>query len=107
VWIQPGQWSFPVQLPVEFLGVPQTNDKLRILSSLSYIHGEKSLQDEVQSITEPRYKYWARKQPTPEWTVDIDYETLGPLKFQSVGAYFETAFYHKSTKTLVVTGCED
>jgi hypothetical protein len=105
VWIQPGQWSFPVQLPVEFLGVPQTNDKLRILPSSSYIHGEKSLQDEVQSITEPRYKYWARKQPTPEWTVDIDYETLGPLKFQSVGAYSETAFYHKSTKTLVVTDC--
>jgi hypothetical protein len=89
------------------LGVPQTNDKLRILSSSSSIHGEKSLQDVVQSITEPRYKYWARKQPTPKWTVDIDYETLGPLKFQSVGAYSETAFYHKSTKTLVVTGCED
>ncbi|EED94657.1 predicted protein, partial [Thalassiosira pseudonana CCMP1335] len=66
VWIQPGQWSFPIQLPIEFVGV---------------------------------------KEPIPEWTVDLDYETLGPLKFQSVGAYSETAFFHKATKSLIITDC--
>ncbi|KAL7482245.1 hypothetical protein ACHAW6_007929 [Cyclotella cf. meneghiniana] len=105
VWIQPGQWSFPVQLPVEFLGVIQSNDKLRILPSSQFIHGQLSLEDEVAAISELRYKYWARKRPMPEWTADIDYETLGPLLFRSVGAYSETAFFHKSTKTLIVTDC--
>ncbi|KAL3793873.1 hypothetical protein HJC23_002120 [Cyclotella cryptica] len=105
VWIQPGQWSFPVQLPVEFLGVTQNNDQLRILPSSQYIHGQLSLEDEVASIHEPRYKYWAKKCPQPEWIVDIDYESLGPLLFRSVGAYSETAFFHKSTKTLIVTDC--
>lgn len=105
VWIQPGQWSFPVQLPVEFLGVIQSNDKLRILPSSQFIHGQLSLEDEVAAISESRYKYWARKRPMPEWTADIDYETLGPLLFRSVGAYSETAFFHRSTKTLIVTDC--
>ena len=40
-----------------------------------------------------------------EWTADIDYETLEPLRFQSVGAYSETAFFHKPTKSLIVTDC--
>ena len=105
VWIQPGQWSFPVQIPLEFLGVSQSNDKLRLLPSSQYVHGAKTLDEEVSSINERRYKYWARKQPIPEWTMDIDYETLGPLKFKSVGAYSETAFFVKSTKTLIVTDC--
>ena len=105
IWIQPGQWSFPVQLPIEFLGVAQKNDRLRILPSSQFLHGEKSLEEEVASIPEPRYKYWAKKQPIPEWAVDLDYETLGPLIFQSVGAYSETAFYHKSTTTLIITDC--
>jgi len=105
VWIQPGQWSFPIQLPIEFVGVVQNNDKLRILPSSDFIHGNKSLDDEVKSIKESRYRYWAKKEPIPEWTVDLDYETLGPLKFQSVGAYSETAFFHKATKSLIITDC--
>ena len=105
LWIQPGQWSFPVQLPIEFLGVAQNNDQLRILPSSQYLHGEKSVEDELASIKEPRYRYWAKKQPIPEWTADFDYETLGPLSFKSVGAYSETAFYHKATTTLIITDC--
>lgn len=106
VWIQPGQWSFPVQLPIEFLGVAQNEGKLRVLPSSQYLHGEKTLGDELKSIPEQRYRYWAKKSPTPpEWTVDIDYETLEPLRFQSVGAYSETAFFHKPSKSLIVTDC--
>ena len=33
----------------------------------------------------------------------MEFETLGPLKFQSVGAFSETAMFHKKTKTLLVT----
>ena len=104
VWIQPGQWSFPFQIPLEpFLGVVQNNDKLRVLPSSEFLHGNKSLEEEVSSISERRYNYWAKKKPIPDWTTDIDYETLGPLKFRSVGAFSETAFFHKATKTLIVT----
>jgi hypothetical protein len=105
VWIQPGQWSFPIQLPVEFLGVVQHDERLRILPSSQYLHEEKTLDEELNSIEERRYRNWAKKSPVPEWTADIDYETLGPLKFQSVGAYSESAFFHKPTKSLIVTDC--
>ena len=107
LWIQPGQWSFPLQLPIEFLGVTQSGDQVRILPSSQFIHGEKTLEEEIDNIEPQRYRAAAKRSnpPTPEWTTDIDYETLGPLKFQSVGAYSETAFYHKSTQTLIVTDC--
>ena len=105
VWIQPGQWSFPVTLPIEFLGVVQNDERLRVLPSSKYLHGEISLEEELKSIPESRYRYWAKRSPVPEWTADIDYETLGPLRFKSVGAYSESAFFHKPTKTLIVTDC--
>ncbi len=109
LWIQPGQWSFPVQVPIEFLGVTQTGDQVRILPSSQFIHGDISLEEEITSIFPKRYQSAATKRnnntPIPEWVVDIDYETLGPLRFQSVGAYSESAFYHKSTQTLLVTDC--
>ena len=105
-WIQPGQWSFPVQLPITFLGVTKSDEKLRMLPSSQYLHGEKTLEEEVQSLPSfGRYRYWAKKSPLPEWYTDIDYETLEPLKFQSVGAYSETAFFHKETKSLLITDC--
>lgn len=105
-WIQPGQWSFPVQLPIQFLGVVQSNEKLRILPSSQYLHGTKTLEEEIQSLPSlGKFRYWAEKSPIPEWSVDIDYETLEPLRFKSVGAYSETAFFHKATKSLIVTDC--
>ena len=39
----------------------------------------------------------------PEWITDIEYEILGPLDFKSVGSFSETAFFHKLSKTLLVT----
>lgn len=104
VWVQPGQWSFPVNLPLQFTGVVQGGERLRMLPTSRYLHGERTLDDEVKSLG-GSYRSQARKSPVPEWTADIDYEMLEPLAFQSVGAYSETAFYHKSTKTLVVTDC--
>ena len=121
LWIQPGQWSFPIQVPIEFLGVVQSGDQVRILPSSQYIHGEKTLEDEIKSVVPKRYAATAAAATKrsggssgsssvgssliPEWTVDIDYEMLEPLKFKSVGAYSETAFYHKATQTLIVTDC--
>ena len=38
----------------------------------------------------------------PEWLTDFSYEILD-LNFKSVGSYSETAFFHKLSKTLLVT----
>jgi len=80
VWYQPGQWSFPINYDLEFLGVSQRKP-FGTLRELPPQHSPRA----------------------PEWTADIDYEILGPLKFQSVGAFSETAFYHKPTRSLLVT----
>eukprot|EP01041_Mallomonas_annulata_P007445 gene7445-15226_t len=75
VWIQPGQWSFPINLPNALLGFPLGSRLKEIPSNSS---------------------------ETP-WFADIDHLSLGPLFFKSVGGFGETAFFHRSTKTLLVT----
>jgi len=90
VWIQPGQWAFPVDLPIDALGVKQKGQRLRELP----IPGKLA----TNSIFRTSAKYGL-----PEWLDEIDYEVLGPITFQAVGAFSETAFYHKASKSLLVT----
>lgn len=90
VWVQPGQWAFPVDLSIDYLGVNQKAFRLRELP----IPGKEPARDMFQR----RMKYGQ-----PEWLDEIQYEVLGPFAFKSVGAFSETAFYHKATKTLLVT----
>jgi len=90
VWIQPGQWAFPVDLPIDALGVKQKGQRLRELP----VPGKPA----TNSIFRTSSKYGA-----PEWQEEIDYEVLGPITFQAVGAFSETAFYHKASKSLLVT----
>lgn len=91
VWLQPGQWSFPWTLPIEFLGVRQRGARLREIP----IPG--------QDVTSAKYALQAKRNPVPEWSTEIEWETLGPLTFRSVGAFSETVFYHKASRTLLVT----
>lgn len=88
VWLQPGQWSFPLPVSVEFLGVTQRGPRLREIPS-----------DNISK----QYRYYANRNPVPEWAVDFDWEVLGPLRFKSVGAFSETAMFHKKTKSLLLT----
>lgn len=90
VWIQPGQWAFPVDLPIDALGVRQKGQRLRELP----VPGRPA----TNSIFRTNAKYGP-----PEWEDEIEYEVLGPITFQSVGAFSETAFYHKSSQSLIVT----
>lgn len=90
VWINPGQWSFPVDLPIDALGVKQKGQRLREIP----VNGKPA----TNSIFRTTEKYGL-----PEWKDEIDYEVLGPITFKSVGAFSETAFYHKASKTLIVT----
>jgi len=91
VWIQPGQWSFPVNVPIELYGLVQRGHRLREIP----VPGKPA--------TQTRYENFAKQDGPPSWFSEIDYEVLGPFKFKSVGGFSETAFYHKETKSLIVT----
>jgi hypothetical protein len=75
VWLTPGQYSFPVNLPSSFLGFPPSRTRL------------------VPQRPEDA---------PPEWNTDFDFLTLGPFKSRD-GAFAETVFRHKESKTLIVT----
>jgi hypothetical protein len=71
--VQPGQWSFPVNVPLAYLsGIDRR--RLQVLGD-----------------------------DAPAWRDEIDYRILGPLQFQSVGGYSESAFYHRPSQSLIVT----
>lgn len=75
VWLTPGQYSFPVNLPDPFLGFPASRTKLV-----------------------PQ-----RPEDAPEdWRDNFDFLTLGPFRSRD-GAFAETVFRHKESKTLIVT----
>jgi hypothetical protein len=75
VWLTPGQYSFPINLPVSFLGFPSSRTKI------------------VPQRPEDA---------PPEWNKDFDFLTLGPFRSRD-GAFGETVFRHKESKTLIVT----
>lgn len=75
VWLQKGQYSFPSNLPDTFLGFPA---------------------DRTKSIPTS-----AAEAPA-EWNRDFDFLTLGPFISRD-GAFGETVFHHRRTKTLLVT----
>jgi len=75
VWLTEGQYSFPVNLPNEFLGFPK--GRTRVL--------------EPDGSSAPK-----------EWEGELEYLTLGPLISRD-GAFAETVMFHKSTSTLLCT----
>ena len=74
VWTQPGQYSFPSNLPIPFLGFPA--DRTNVIP--------------------------ANSADAPADWKDFEFRTLGPL-ISKDGAFGETVFFHKPTKTLLVT----
>lgn len=74
VYVQPGQYSFPVDLPTSFFFPISRNIK----------------EIPVNSVDAP-------------WFEEFDHVVLGPLKPKGAGGFGETAFFHRITKTLLVT----
>jgi hypothetical protein len=74
VWVQPGQYSFPRDMPTPFLGFPAGR-----------MHVIPSSTDDAPL----------------DWN-DFKFRTLGPLILKD-GAFGETVFFHKPTRTLLVT----
>lgn len=78
-WVAPNQWSFPINLPLRWLGLPANTKMLSV---------DKS---EVPFVKE------------------VDYEICGPVPLGSAGSlaskatFVEVAMFHRATKTLLVT----
>lgn len=73
IFIAPGQWSFPISLPLSWLGFP---------AKRTQILPEDSSQ-------------------TP-FADEFDYKILGPIGL-GLGSFGEVAFFHKQSQTLLVT----
>ena len=73
IFIAPGQWSFPLNLPLSWLGLPR---------------------DRTQILPED-----CRQAP---FASQFDYEILGPLKL-GLGGFTEVAFLDRRSNTLLVT----
>jgi hypothetical protein len=74
IWVQPGQYAFPSNLPIQYLGFPAGRTNL----------------------------IPANEADAPADWKDFEFRTLGPL-ISKDGAFGETVFFHKPTKTLLVT----
>ncbi|CAM9718027.1 unnamed protein product [Chrysoparadoxa australica] len=76
VWVTPGQYSFPLNLPLSFLGFGAR--KINVLPR----EGAKG---------------------TP-WEGEMEHAVLGPFVAKSgIGAFGETTFFHRATGTIMVT----
>jgi len=75
IWLAPGQYSFPVNLPNPFLGFPSSRTKI--------------VPQRIEDAPD-------------EWNENFDFLTLGPFKSKD-GAFSESVFRHKESKTLIVT----
>lgn len=71
IWVAPRQWSWPINLPLEFFGIFRA----------------KALKDEDVS--------------TP-WADEIEQKVFSSPEV-GIGPYVEVAFYHKRSRTLLVT----
>ncbi|MGF1495871.1 MAG: DUF4336 domain-containing protein [Elainellaceae cyanobacterium] len=73
VFVAPSQWSFPVNLPLSWLGFPARRTEILPANSLA-----------VPFVT------------------DFDYVILGPIRL-GLGTFTEVALFHKRSHTLLVT----
>ena len=73
VFVAPGQWSFPINLPLSWLGLPAQRTHILPQDSRN----------------------------TPFFD-EFDYQILGPLAL-GIGRFAEVAFFHRGSQTLLVT----
>ncbi|MGL6283844.1 MAG: DUF4336 domain-containing protein, partial [Microcoleaceae cyanobacterium] len=73
IFVAPGQWSFPINLPLTWLGLP--GDRTEILPK-----------DSSQTVL----------------AEEFDYLILGPISL-GIGKFTEVAFFHRQSRTLLLT----
>jgi len=100
VWIQPGQWSFPVPLPNFLFGFPLNARELPTAAEDARARAARAAAPQSAEAAARADLYRGNRVP---WRNEINFEVLGPLKFKAVGAFSESAFVHAATGTLIVT----
>jgi hypothetical protein len=90
VWLTPGQYAYPLNLPVQFLGFP--------IGRTFIIPFKNKSAANMASTTAKADNGGV----VADWMDHFQYEILGPF-ISKDGAYGETVLYHKATKTLLVT----
>ncbi len=75
LYVAPNQWSFPVNLPLSWLGMPKHRTFVLPFNSAD-----------------------------APFSQDLDYAILPPINL-NLGDFQEVAFLHRATKTLLVTDC--
>ncbi len=75
VYVAPDQWSFPLNLPLSWLGLPRSRTQRLPDSSADTPFGQ-----------------------------EFDYAILGPVDL-NIGPFEEVVFFHRTSKTLLVTDC--
>jgi Domain of unknown function (DUF4336) len=73
VYVSPSQWSYPVQLPLSWLGLPIG-----------------------------RSKFLPKESDKTPFSAEFDYAILGPISL-GVGPFEEVVFFHRRSRTLLVT----
>ncbi|NEO85963.1 MAG: DUF4336 domain-containing protein [Spirulina sp. SIO3F2] len=73
VWVTPGHWSFPLNLPLTWLGLPPRRTQVLPADSTQTPFGK-----------------------------EFDYAILGPLNL-GLGKFGETVFFHRRSRSLLVT----
>lgn len=73
VWVAPNQWSFPLNLPLSWLGLPANRTQVLPIDS-----GQTPFGDE------------------------FDYQMLGPINL-GLGPFGEVALFHRRSRTLLLT----
>ncbi len=73
VYVMPHQWSYPVQLPLSWLGLPSGRTQMLPAQSSETPFGD-----------------------------EFDYAMLGPIAL-GVGPFAEVAFFHRATRSLLIT----
>ena len=103
VWLQPGQWSFPFNIPSSLLGFP-TEKRLKSIPLQADVtigangrFGQPSYGNANSTDSKRRGAVGS------PWGDEFEFAVLGPLRFKSVGAFGETAVLHRPTQTLLVT----
>jgi len=78
VWVAPRQWSFPLDLPLSLLGLG--------------FRDVFELDDDLSIAQCP-------------WRAEVDFAVNLQEGFSEIGPYCEVGFFHRDTKTLLVTDC--
>lgn len=104
VFVVPYQWSFPINLPLSWLGLPRRRTQL--LSPTLSLKEKMGTGVGVEMFVANKSVNTPANTPAnkfaDEFTDEFDYAILGPIRL-GLGTFAEVALFHRRSRTLLVT----